>query len=317
MDQRAFALQPQELRSAFAFPGVGVKPSGREGGFFERYASVMSPYLEAAGLQADADFPRAVADDRAASAWSELQHQLFAYAFNVAVAEVYLHRGLRPSFLAGHSLGLYSALTVGRVLPFRQGLSLVVEAYRLACAACPARDGGLAVVVGLEARDIDRLIRQQSRDSLCRVNANNELTHVVAGQQAEVARFVAVAREAGALRTHCLPVAVPYHHPEMLASVPAEFRPFLHQFDWAPPTAPILSTIDGQLCTNGEELLELTARNIATPINWQGVVDTLIELQVQCIFECGPGVTLSQLGRFHQGTPPWINLKNVGHKVGW
>jgi len=201
MDQRAFALQPQELRSAFAFPGVGVKPSGREGGFFERYASVMSPYLEAAGLQADADFPRAVADDRAASAWSELQHQLFAYAFNVAVAEVYLHRGLRPSFLAGHSLGLYSALTVGRVLPFRQGLSLVVEAYRLACAACPARDGGLAVVVGLEARDIDRLIRQQSRDSLCRVNANNELTHVVAGQQAEVARVVAVAREAGALRT--------------------------------------------------------------------------------------------------------------------
>jgi [acyl-carrier-protein] S-malonyltransferase len=317
MEQRAIAQQPQELCSALVFPGVGVKPSGREGNFFARYSSVMSPYLEAAGTQAEADFPGAVADQVVASEWSELQHQLFAYAFNVAVAEVYLHRGLRPSFLAGHSLGLYSALTAGRVIAFHQGLAIVAEAYQLACAACPARDGALAVVVGLTAADVDSLLDQDPRASLCRVNANNELTHVVAGRQGEVASFVAVASEAGALRTHCLPVAVPYHHPEMLASVPAEFRSFLRQFDWASPTAPILSTIDGQLCTNGAELLELTARNIATPINWQCVVDTLIELQVQCFFECGPGVTLSQLGRFHEGTPPWINLKNVKHKVGW
>ena len=118
-------------KAAFVFPGVGVTPSGHEGEFLNRHREVMQPFLDEAGAFAGEDLAAAVAPPSAVGAAgrpSSRAEELRTYAFDCAVAAVYRNSGLEPSYVAGHSLGIYAALAVGGAVSFGDGLAMVERA---------------------------------------------------------------------------------------------------------------------------------------------------------------------------------------------
>lgn len=312
---------PPELVSklgpvAFAFPGVGVRLCGHENAFWQRHRRDMLPYLEESSRFAGVDLAAELSRDRESDAeLGEREAQLFTYAFNCAVAVVYLRRGLRPQLLAGHSMGIYSALATAEVIDFTAGLAIVERAYEVVNAACPGGEGSMAVIVGLSGADIDGLLALPGTGSVRLVNSNNDTTKVFAGRKSELESFVRAAEDADALKARLLPVASPYHHPELLSGAAEEFESFLRGYSWQRAACPIVSSIDQRSLSSGEDLLQLTARNIATPIDWEKVMQRVTEQGISTVFECGAGLSLTQNGRLMPSTPTFINVKNVRRRI--
>jgi len=302
---------------AFAFPGVGVRLCGHELAFFERNKAVMEPLLAQASSRAGYDLVASLEDESQFADRTELQGQLFTYAFNSAVAAAYRDHGAQPSLLAGHSMGIYSALFTAGVVSFSVGLEIVAEAYRVVTEASEGLDAGMAVVVGLGHHEIDDLISELGDDStVSAVNANNDTTAILAGLRPHLEEALDRARRRDALKARLLPVAAPYHHLGLLDGASDTFDRFLARQQWSAPSCPIVSSIDQTLLDSAEALRELTARNISTPISWERVVERLIGSGVELIVECGAGISLQQNGRLMEGCPPFVTVRNASRRAG-
>jgi [acyl-carrier-protein] S-malonyltransferase len=319
MIEQAICTSPSERAIlgclAFAFPGVGVGLCGHEEAFWRRHHSIMAPRLEEASDAAGGDLTSALSRDGAARL-SERASQLFAYAYNCAVAEVYLSMGLRPEVMAGHSMGIYSALAMAGTISYSAGLAIVERAFEAVAAACPEGVGGMAVVVGLDQHEIDGLLAEPGWTSVRMVNSNNDTTKIFAGRHDDLDAFCRAAAAHDALKARLLPVSSPYHHPELLNGASAELERFLRRFTWRRAACPIISSIDQRLLSDGEDLLDLTARNITTPIDWELVMHTLVDQGVSTVVECGAGLSLSGNGRLMPISPAFITVKNARRRLG-
>jgi [acyl-carrier-protein] S-malonyltransferase len=305
----------EPCKTAFAFPGAGVKPCGREAGFFRRHEQTLGPLLDEASERAGTDLTRELVSGDAASLPDE-RNQCFTYAFGAGVRDVLERCGVEPHVAAGYSFGVYAALYAARALSFSDGLSAVAEAFRLMKARCSGKPAGMAVVIGPGSEDLQALIDRDRAGGLCMVNSNSAVCNVVAGPRKELERFLAETDAAGAVSASLLDVEVPYHHPEMLKGASDEFRAFLERLAWRDPVCPVVSSIDQQVLTTWPRLLEFTASNLCTPISWRRVVESLGAMKVKRIIECGPGISLSQHGRFIDGGMEYVNVKNMAGKLG-
>ena len=305
-------------RAAFVFPGVGVTASGHEGEFLERHREVMQPFLDEALAFAGESLHATLAPlsaDPSAGPPSPRAEELFTYAFDCAVAAVYRQSGLEPSYVAGHSLGLYAALAVTGAVRFGDGLEMVVRARDFVRDACPPGRFGMAVVIGMSAAEIVSLLADPAHAGVARANINTDTATVLAGSVADLERFLEVARREGAFKAVPLDIDMPYHHPVYLAPATARFRAFLGGLAWSAPSCPLVSSIDQALIADPAELLECTACNISTPIRWQKVVERLAALGVAVALECGPGISLTQHALFIPGAPKHVNTKTSAWKL--
>ncbi len=305
-------------KAAFVFPGVGVTPSGHEGEFLQRHRAVMQPLLEEALAFAGED-PHPTLARRSggppAGRPSPLAEELFTYAFDCAVATVYRQYDLEPSYVAGHSLGLYAALAVTGAVRFGDGLAMVTRARALVREACPPGSLGMAVVIGMRAEEIAGLLADPAHLGLARANVNNDTATVLSGRVADLETFLEVARREGAFKAVLLDVDLPYHHPGYLGAATDRFRAYLGSLAWSAPCCPLVSSIDQALLQDPAELLEYTACNISTPIRWQKVVERLAALGVAVAVECGPGISLTQHASFIPGAPKHVNTKTSAWKL--
>jgi [acyl-carrier-protein] S-malonyltransferase len=305
-------------KAAFVFPGVGVTPSGHEGEFLERHRELMQPFLDEAAAYAGealhatlAPAPGGVAAGRP----TPRAEELFTFAFDCAVAAVYRQSGLEPSYVAGHSLGLYAALAVTGAVRFGDGLAMVERARAFVREACPPGQYGMAVVIGTSAAEIVGLLGDPVHAGVARANINNDTATVLSGRVPDLERFLDVARAEGAFKAALLDVDLPYHHPVYLAPATDRFRAFLGSLAWSAPCCPLVSPIDQALLEDPAELLECTACNISTPIRWQRVVERLAALGVAVAVECGPGISLTQHASFIPGAPKHVNTKTSAWKL--
>lgn len=306
-----------DQRLAFAFPGVGVRLCGHESAFFERHRQTMTPLLAEASSFAGYDYVASLEDAEQPAGMTELQGQLFTYAFNCSVAKVFQRHGAVPALMAGHSMGIYSALATADVVSFSDGLEIVAMAFGIVNEAAAGLDASMAVVVGLSRREIDELLLSPSAGSTVRrVNENNDTTSIFAGLSEELEGFIDEARRQDALKARLLPVKAPYHHPELLPKASERFRHDLQRFDWSAAACPIVSSIDQTLLVEPEDLLDLTARNITTPINWDAVVRKLVSCDIELVIECGAGISLHQNGRLMPNCPHFVTVKNALRRAG-
>lgn len=302
-------------KASFVFPGVGVTSSGHEREFFERHREVMQPFLDEAREFAAEDLPAILAPGPAAGRPSPRAEELFTYAFDCAVAAVYRQAGLEPSYVAGHSLGLYAALAVTGVVGFADGLAMVERARVFVREACPPGHFGMAVVIGMREAEVASLLDDPAHLGIARANINNDTATVLSGSVADLEPFLEVARREGAFKAVLLDVDMPYHHPVYLAPATERFRVFLGSLAWSAPFCPLVSPIDQALLEDPAELLECTAGNISTPIRWQKVVERLAALGVAVALECGPGISLTQHASFIPGAPKHVNTKTSAWKL--
>jgi len=201
--------------------------------------------------------------------------------------------GAKPSVLAGHSLGEYSALVCAQAMSLEEGVALVRERGRLMQQAVPFGEGAMAAILGLENDQIDACC-VQSDGVVSPANFNAPGQVVIAGSAAAVAQAVELCNEAGARRAVMLNVSGPFHCELMTPAVP-EFSKALDQIDLQMPEIDVVHNVDARVATSVEDLREKLLAQMAQPVRWSSCVEEMIRQGAQVFVECGAGKVLAGL----------------------
>ncbi len=200
---------------------------------------------------------------------------------------------LQPAFMAGHSMGQYSAMVAARVISLEDGLRLVRERGRQMQAS--ASDGAMAAVIGLaEDRIADLLGAGQRAGEFTIANRNSPGQIVVSGTHAAVDTAVAAARELGAKRAIVLPVSVAAHSPLMSRAASA-MQDVLANVEFHDPRVPLLANADARPLTSAEACRTELVEHLTRGVDWVAAVEYMTKAGVDAFAEVGPGKVLTGL----------------------
>ncbi|MCC1497700.1 ACP S-malonyltransferase [Alcanivorax sp. 1008] len=217
-------------------------------------------------------------------------------ASGVALWRLWQQRGAaRPDFLAGHSLGEYTALVCAGVFNLGDGVRLVEKRGQFMQQAVPAGTGAMAAILGLDDDQVRAACAVAAQgDVVEAVNLNAPGQVVIAGSAAAVERGIAACKDAGAKRAMALPVSVPSHcalmkpAAEQLAEVLAGM--VLHAAE-----LPVINNVDVAVATDSSQIRDALVRQLYSPVRWVETVQKLRAEGVAHAYECGPGKVLSGL----------------------
>jgi len=218
-------------------------------------------------------------------------------AVSIAAGRLLASRGIAPSFVAGHSLGEYSANVAAGTFSFADALQLVRRRGRYMQDAVPAGEGAMAAILGLDGDLVAQACAEAAGgDVVSPANMNGAGQVVIAGSSAGVARAGERAKALGAKRVIPLTVSAPFHCALMK---PAQDRlaPELRALTTAPPRVPIVANVDAEPKRDARAAIEALVAQVSSPVRWDAVVARLASEGVTTYVEVGPGTVLSGLVR--------------------
>jgi [acyl-carrier-protein] S-malonyltransferase len=205
--------------------------------------------------------------------------------------------GARPSAMAGHSLGEFTALVAAGCMEFTAAVDLVRFRAAAMQAAVPPGEGAMAAVIGLSDLDVTALCSEAAESGVVEaVNFNAPGQVVIAGTAAAVARAIELATARGARRVLRLPVSVPSHSSLMLPAA-EQLRAKLNATPILPPSGIAVYGVDVKPHTGADAIRAALVKQLHTPVLWAATVRTLIAAGANPILECGPGRILTGLNR--------------------
>ncbi len=230
-------------------------------------------------------------------------------ATSIAAQRVLAARGIAPQFVAGHSLGEFSANVASGTMAFADALTVVRRRGRYMQEAVPVGRGAMAAILGLDLAQVQQACDEAAAgDVVSPANINGAGQVVIAGSAPAVERAIARAKALGARRAIPLPVSAPFHCALMK---PAQDRlePELRALAVSNPTVPIVANVDAQPKRDAASAIDALVRQVSAPVRWEDVVHTLVAAGVTVFIEVGPGAVLSGLVRkIHREATVW----NVG-----
>jgi [acyl-carrier-protein] S-malonyltransferase len=206
-------------------------------------------------------------------------------------------QGIIPDFVAGHSLGEYSALVAAGGLEFSAAVKLVRGRGKYMQEAVPAGQGAMAAILGLSPTEVADICKKAAENEVVSpANMNSPEQTVISGSAAAVKRAVEIATQSGAKRAVILPVSAPFHCALMM---PAQQRleRDLRATKFSALKIPLITNVDAQAITTGEEARDALIRQVTAPVRWLDSVREMIESGVTVFVEVGPGKVLTGLLR--------------------
>jgi [acyl-carrier-protein] S-malonyltransferase len=212
---------------------------------------------------------------------------------SIAVSRLLHERGITPSFVAGHSLGEYSAHVAAGTFSFADAVRLVRNRGRYMQEAVPVGEGAMAAILGLDEAGVTAACEQAAQgEVVSAANLNGGGQIVIAGTAAAVARASEKAKALGAKRAIPLTVSAPFHCALMK---PAEVRltPELRAVKTSDPRVPVVANVDAEPKRAAAASIDALIRQVASPVRWEDVVRRLASEGVTRYVEVGPGKALS------------------------
>ncbi|MFQ5995433.1 MAG: ACP S-malonyltransferase [Acidiferrobacterales bacterium] len=207
------------------------------------------------------------------------------------------HDGPVPVWMAGHSLGEYTALACAQALSFTDAVGLVADRGRFMQEAVPIGQGSMAAIMGLDDVGVSTLCeRCADGEVLSPVNFNAPGQVVVAGTTAAVERAVAQAKAAGARRALMLPVSGPFHC-ELMRPAADRMAQRLQSVEIRSPSVPVLHNVHAAAESEPEAIRRALVEQIRSPVRWVDTVTKMAAAGVGRVIECGPGKVLLGLNR--------------------
>lgn len=205
--------------------------------------------------------------------------------------------GARPAFVAGHSLGEYSALVAAGSLAFAEAVKLVERRGQLMQQAVPAGQGGMAAILGLDDADVLAACAEAARgEVVSAVNFNAPGQVVIAGGAAAVERAIEACKARGAKRAMPLPVSVPSHC-ALMKPAAERFAEAVEALAWQAPQIPLVQNVSAAVVADLSELKRDLLAQLYSPVRWVESMVCLSERGVTDLVECGPGKVLSGLNK--------------------
>jgi [acyl-carrier-protein] S-malonyltransferase len=216
---------------------------------------------------------------------------------SVAAYRALEKRGVKPDFVAGHSLGEYSALVAAGGLDFPAAVKLVRARGRYMQEAVPAGEGAMAAILGLPPAEVLEICKKAAdHEVVSPANLNSPEQTVISGNAAAVKRAVEIASQSGAKRAVILPVSAPFHC-ALMAPAQKRLEHDLRAANFTALKIPLITNVDAEAITTGDEAREALIRQVTSPVRWLDSVHEMIESGVTIFVEVGPGKVLSGLMR--------------------
>ena len=282
---------------AFVFPGQGSQSVGMLADLAERHPLVTDTFAEASSALGIDLWQIARQGPEAELNRTQIT-QPAMLAAGIAVWRVWQQQGgAMPDWLAGHSLGEYSALVAAGSIDFSAAISLVALRGRLMQEAVPDGQGAMAALLGLDDDAVRALCAEAQGDEVVEaVNYNAPGQVVVAGNAAAVERVVAQAKGAGARRAVMLPVSVPSHC-ALMRPAAERLAEALAAVAITPPQIPVLHNVDVARHDDADGIRAALAGQLYRPVRWVETVQALAAAGVDRLIEAGPGRVLAGLNK--------------------
>ncbi|HEU0094319.1 MAG TPA: ACP S-malonyltransferase, partial [Vicinamibacteria bacterium] len=279
---------------AWAFPGQGSQKVGMGRALHDGFAESRAVFEEADGALG---FPLS----RLCFEGPEEQLQLTAntqpaiLTVSVAAARALAARGVGPQWVAGHSLGEYSALVTAGVLSLRDAVIAVRRRGEYMQEAVPVGEGAMAAILALDLPAIEQACREAAQGQVVSpANINSPGQVVIAGHAAAVDRASELCKKAGAKRAIRLPVSAPFHCALMMPAQERLARD-LARLPFAEAAVPVVNNVDATVVRSPDSCRDGLVRQVSGTVRWQESVERLVREGVETFVEVGPGTVLSGL----------------------
>lgn len=282
---------------AFVFPGQGSQKVGMLANAAASYAEVAQTFAQASDVLGYDLWELVQSGPQEALNLTEKTQPLLLTA-SVALWRVWCaNGGVKPSLLAGHSLGEFSALVCSEVISFESAVDLVRQRGAFMQSAVPVGVGAMAAIIGLDDKSIIEICAKLSSDEVVQaVNFNSPGQVVIAGHVAAVDQAMAACKEAGAKRALPLPVSAPFHT-SLMQPAGEKLAEVLASIEFSAPQIPIVHNVNAALENDPERIRQLMVEQIYSPVQWTRCIEFMVEQGTLATIECGPGKVLSGLSR--------------------
>jgi [acyl-carrier-protein] S-malonyltransferase len=284
-------------KTAFVFPGQGSQKIGMLAELAAEYPVVQKTFAEASDVLGYDLWNLVQTGSQEEINLTERTQPLLLTA-SVAVWRVWQEKsGATPAFMAGHSLGEWSALVCAGVVAFKDAVKLVQQRGKFMQEAVPAGMGAMAAIIGLDdALILDACKKAEQGEVVSAVNFNSPGQVVIAGTAAAVERASALCKEAGAKRALPLPVSAPFHT-SLMQPAADRLAEQINATVFSSPKVPVIHNVTAQSETSAEKIKALMIEQIYSPVRWVECVNALAAVGVTRTVECGPGKVLSGLNK--------------------
>jgi [acyl-carrier-protein] S-malonyltransferase len=283
-------------KTAFLFPGQASQYPGMGLDLYQKFPAAKAVFDEA---DAALGFPLSKLCFEGSEDDLKLTENTQPAILTVSVAayRVLSEKAAAPDYVAGHSLGEYSALVAAGALDFPDAVRLVRNRGRYMQEAVPAGEGGMAAILGLAPALVTEICRRAADgEVLAPANLNAPEQTVVSGTASAVKRAVELASQSGAKRAVLLPVSAPFHC-EMMKPAEVRLEADLRRATFRDLKFPLVTNVDAEPVTTGDDARQALIRQVCQPVRWEESIREMASLGVSHFVEVGPGKVLSGLLR--------------------
>ena len=278
---------------SFIFPGQGSQSVGMMADFND-HPLIQSTFNEASQIL-NVDFWK-MATDPNENIHQTIHTQPILLTAGIATWRLWQSKSDQlPIYLAGHSLGEYTALVASNAMEFKDALNLVKYRAEVMQKAVPEGVGAMAAILGMPDADvIDACKEAQENEVVEAVNFNSPGQVVIAGNMLAVERAIEIAKSKGAKRAILLPVSVPSHC-SLMHKASEELKEYLTNITIKKPTIPVIHNVDVIEHHDANQIKDALSKQLCHPVRWVETIEKMALHKISSIVECGPGKVLTGL----------------------
>ena len=298
------------MKTAFIFPGQGSQQVGMGKELAEKYPVAREVFEEA----------DRVLGIRLSSLCFEGPDEVLRLTVNtqpailtcsIAALKVLEARGAKADFVAGHSLGEYTALVAAGSLTFNDALGAVRKRGLYMQEAVPPGEGAMAALIGIDIETVRSICAQASTRGVCApANINSPNQTVIAGYRAAVENALELAKAKGAKRAVMLHVSAPFHC-ELMKPAAERLAEVFEKTEFFDLSVPLVTSVDARLITCSTGARDALLRQVASPVRWSDAIRLLLDEGVTRFIEVGPGKVLSGLVRQNDRQSQVLNVEDI------
>jgi len=283
------------MKKTFVFPGQGAQYVGMGKEFYNNFQTARSTFDEASdtlGL----DLPKMCFEDG-----NELNLTVNAQpailTTSVAALRVFQEEtGIKPDYVAGHSLGEYSALVASETLSFKDAVWIVRKRGKFTQEAVPVGVGAMAAVLGLEKEEVEEICTEASTDGfvVSPANFNAPGQTVISGNKEAIEKAASISKNRGAKRVVILEISAPFHC-ALMAPAAEKLAQVLDKIKFSEIKIPLITNLEAKINIDPAKIRDILIDQVMSPVRWCESIRNLYEMGVRKFFEIGPGNVLSGL----------------------
>jgi [acyl-carrier-protein] S-malonyltransferase len=297
---------------AFVFPGQGSQYVGMGKDLYSTFKIARTTFEEASDV-IGVDLCGVCFEDR----FGELTHTINAQPAIVTVSVAALRviseeTEIKADYVAGHSLGEYSALVASEAMDFRDAVWIVRKRGEYMQNAVPLGVGAMSAIIGLQKHEVEKICSEASVNGfiVTPANFNAPGQTVISGNKEAVNRASDLARSNGAKRVIPLEVSAPFHCPLMVPAA-EKLGTDLEKIEISRYKIPVVTNVDAKLNTDPARTRGILVDQVKSPVHWYESIKLLYDIGVRKFLEIGPGKTLSGLIKRSIPDPVVLNVENI------